>query len=406
MTNRLPLNWCECILEDVCSLENGIKSTDLNLPLLDAKYLRGKKESEYRNSGVVLNSGDYVILVDGENSGEIFSIKQKGIMGSTFKLLNFVPFCKKEYILYFIHSYQDLFRTNKKGAAIPHLNKEIFRNLELPVPPLAEQGRIVEKIEEIFAKIDAGVEKLKSAQEKIKQYKQSVLHSAFTGKLYKTTEWKELPLKDVCKIILGQSPDSQTYNDDGVGLPFFQGKADFTNMYPVVRHYCSQFSKIAEINDILLSVRAPVGAVNISNCKCCIGRGLAALREIKDVSLYKFIYYLIKFKENELHKRETGTTFKAITGDRLKTVPISLPTISEQERIVEEIEKMFAKADKMLEVVEKSLKFAEQLKQSVLKKAFEGKLVPQDPNDEPASVLLERIKSEKQQNEKVKGKRK
>ena len=281
----------------------------------------------------------------------------------------------------------------------------LLKKCNFPVPPLAEQGRIVERIEEIFAKIDAGVEKIKSAQEKIKQYKQSVLHSAFTGKLYKTTEWKELPLKDVCKIILGQSPDSQTYNDDGVGLPFFQGKADFTNMYPVVRHYCSQFSKIAEINDILLSVRAPVGAVNISNCKCCIGRGLAALREIKDVSLYKFIYYLIKFKENELHKRETGTTFKAITGDRLKTVPISLPTLSEQERIVEEIEKRFAKADKMLEVVEKSLESAEQLKQSVLKKAFEGKLVPQDPNDEPASVLLERIKSEKQQNEKAKGKR-
>lgn len=73
---------------------------------------------------------------------------------------------------------------------------------------------------------------------------------------------------------------------------------------------------------------------------------------------------------------------------------------------MEEIEKMFEKADKMLEVIEKSLKFAEQLKQSVLKRAFEGKLVPQDPNDEPASVLLERIKSEKQQNEKAKGKRK
>ena len=310
------------------------------------------------------------------------------------------------YRNYFIMNKRREIEKKAYGGAQPNISKQLIEDLNLLLPPLAEQGRIVGKIEEIFAKIDAGVEKLKSAQEKIKQYKQSVLHSAFTGKLYKTTEWKELPLKDVCKIILGQSPYSQTYNDDGVGLPFFQGKADFTNMYPVVRHYCSQFSKISEINDILLSVRAPVGAVNISNCKCCIGRGLAALREIKDVSLYKFIYYLIKFKENELHKRETGTTFKAITGDRLKTVPISLPTISEQERIVEEIEKRFAKADKMLEVVEKSLESAEQLKQSVLKKAFEGKLVPQDPNDEPASVLLERIKSEKQQNEKVKGKRK
>lgn len=417
--DKLPLNWCLCALEDVCSLENGIKSTDLNLPLLDAKYLRGKKEAEYRNSGVVLNSGNYVILVDGENSGEIFSIKQKGIMGSTFKLLNFTPFCKKEYILYFIYSYQDLFRTNKKGAAIPHLNKEIFKNLELSVPPLAEQGRIVDRIEEIFAKIDAGVEKLKSAQEKIKQYKQSVLHSAFTGKLEKVSNWKHAFLKEICnKITDGShfSPES----DNSYDYPYITVKDIFNDniMFSSAKKIKKiDYEKLVyngckpNIGDVLFSKDGTVGKVSLiqSNINFVVLSSLAILTPNYDKITSKFLFYMLKSPEflSEALKNKTGVAIRRIILATLKNIKVFYPSdISEQEKIVEEIEKRFAKADKMLEVVEKSLKSAEQLKQSVLKKAFEGKLVPQNPNDEPASVLLERIKSEKQQNEKVKGKRK
>lgn len=422
--DKLPLNWCECVLEDVCSLENGIKSTDLNLPLLDAKYLRGKKEAEYRNSGVVLNSGNYVILVDGENSGEIFSIKQKGIMGSTFKLLNFTPFCKKEYILYFIHSYQDLFRTNKKGAAIPHLNKEIFRNLELPVPPLAEQGRIVDRIEEIFAKIDAGVEKLKSAQEKIKQYKQSVLHSAFTGKLYKTTEWKSCTLGDIVskdKYAMKRGPFGSSLKKEYFvenGIRIFE-QYNPINEDPYWARYFITKEKFKEMEtfkagagDLLVSCSGTLGKILLLPDDVEDGIINQALLKIrldnnKVLNLF-FIHWFNSPKTQKLILDSVrGAAIQNIASVKeLKQINFPLPTLSEQEKIVEEIEKRFAKADKMLEVVEKSLKFAEQLKQSVLKKAFEGKLVPQDPNDEPASVLLERIKSEKQQNEKVKGKRK
>ena len=137
---------------------------------------------------------------------------------------------------------------------------------------------------------------------------------------------------------------------------------------------------------------------------------------IKNVALFKkseiilplFLKYFLETTKVQsiMTKEAKGSTQKFVPLGYLRTFPISLPTLPEQERIVEEIEKGFVKADKMLEVVEKSLESAEQLKQSVLKKAFEGKLVPQDPNDEPASVLLARIKSEKQQNEKAKGKKK
>ena len=84
-------------------------------------------------------------------------------------------------------------------------------------------------------------------------------------------------LGDICEINMGQSPDSSSYNDNNDGLPFFQGNADFGELYPTVRVWCSQPSKVANKNDILISVRAPIGALNIADCKCCIGRGIAAL---------------------------------------------------------------------------------------------------------------------------------
>ena len=90
--------------------------------------------------------------------------------------------------------------------------------------------------------------------------------------------WKIVKLGDLCDIVMGQSPPSSTYNSDGIGLPFFQGKAEFTELYPLTKKWCSEPKKIAELNDILLSVRAPVGDTNIANQKCCIGRGLAAIR--------------------------------------------------------------------------------------------------------------------------------
>ena len=86
-------------------------------------------------------------------------------------------------------------------------------------------------------------------------------------------------LEEICAINMGQSPDSSTYNEDGNGLPFFQGNADFGEIYPAVRMWCSEPTKIAREKDILISVRAPIGALNIANCECCIGRGFRWLME-------------------------------------------------------------------------------------------------------------------------------
>ena len=119
-------------------------------------------------------------------------------------------------------------------------------------------------------------------------------------------------LKDVCSINMGQSPDSNSYNDEGIGVPFFQGNADFGKRYPVTRKWCSAPTKMAASEDILISVRAPIGAMNYAKEDCCIGRGLAALTPNKAKVSPEFIFWLLKGKNAELNSKGTGSTFKAI----------------------------------------------------------------------------------------------
>ena len=147
----IPENWCWCRLGYICQLIDGEKVQNVNLPLLDAKYLRGKKQAEFLSVGKLAQINDLLILVDGENSGEVFINKENGIMGSTFKKLIINKKLYLPYVLAFISMNKDLLRNSKKGAAIPHLNKDIFFGLLLPLPPLEEQKRIVAAIEKMLS---------------------------------------------------------------------------------------------------------------------------------------------------------------------------------------------------------------------------------------------------------------
>ena len=140
-------------------------------------------------------------------------------------------------------------------------------------------------------------------------------------------------LSDICEIIMGQSPSSDSYNVKGQRLPFFQGNADFGKLYPSVRLWCNCPIKKAEAGDLLVSVRAPIGAVNLANQKCCIGRGLAALRPYRDKCDAMYLYYLIKAGKNKLNWLGTGSTFKAITRSSLLSFNVPDYCIAFQRKI-------------------------------------------------------------------------
>ena len=142
-----PSTWSIARLNAVCQLTDGLKIFGKQC-LLDAKYLRGKSSETILEQGKLVYKGDNIMLVDGENSGEVFIVPQDGYMGSTFKQLWISSSMYEPYVLAFIQFYKETLRNSKKGAAIPHLNKELFYGLIIGIPPLQEQRRIVQKIEQ------------------------------------------------------------------------------------------------------------------------------------------------------------------------------------------------------------------------------------------------------------------
>ena len=149
-------------------------------------------------------------------------------------------------------------------------------------------------------------------------------------------------LKDICSINMGQSPDSNSYNENGEGIPFFQGNGDFGEKYPVTRKWCSKPIKIANPEDILISVRAPIGAINYAKEKCCIGRGLAALTPDKSKVLSSFVFWVLKSKNQELNNKGTGSTFKAIGRKVLEETKVPNISLEDQVTCIEILERVYS----------------------------------------------------------------
>jgi type I restriction enzyme S subunit len=179
-------------------------------------------------------------------------------------------------------------------------------------------------------------------------------------------EWviENLGNEEVVELVMGQSPPSSTYNDKGQGLPFFQGNADFGEIYPSPTLYCSKSIKIAEKNDVLISVRAPVGDINIIPYEGCIGRGVSAIRPKKERLDYRYLFYYLKYDRTHFERISMGSTFKAIRKNELESYSLPLPPLPEQKRIAE----VLFTVDDAIQRVEEAITKTERLKQGLMQK--------------------------------------
>ena len=182
------------------------------------------------------------------------------------------------------------------------------------------------------------------------------------------------PLTEYCTLNMGQSPDSKTYNTQGKGLPFYQGNADFGETHPITRVWCSTPVKVAEEGDILISVRAPIGAMNMAVERCCIGRGLAALTPIRNKCSKQFLYYALQSKVDSLIAQGTGSTFKAISKKVLEATRIPAYSTIEQEQIAETI----GHVDNTIAARRKQLALLDQLVKSRFIELFGDPLIEDD----------------------------
>ncbi len=276
--------------------------------------------------------------------------------------------------------------------------------LKASILQMAMQGKLVEQRpeeetgEELYKEIQAEKKKL-IKEGKIKNQKPLSDISEAEIPFDIPDTWKWVRLGDITELIMGQSPKGENVFEGGQGIEFHQGKIHFSDDYLLESTLTTNApTKIVESNTVLLCVRAPVGTVNITPRTICIGRGLCGVRVFGGMDPYFMLNWLRAIKDSFV-KKATGTTFIAITGKVVEEEVIPLPPLAEQKRIVAKIEELmpfmeqYAAANTKLNTLNAS--FPEMMKKSILQEAVQGKLVPQDPNDEPASVLLKKIAEEK-----------
>lgn len=423
MRNNLPKNWCECKLEDCVEIILGQspKSETYNDKEEGIPFFQGKADfgTIYPNVRFYCNkpskiakNGDILLSIRAP-VGAVNISNLNCCIGRGLAALRGKGNIQNNFVYFLIKAYEIILHQQSTGTTFDAITGNALKNINIILPPLEEQGRIVEKIEELFSDIDNGIKDLKTAQAQIKQYRQSVLKSAFEGKLYKTSEWKEVKLEDVCSKITDGSHFSPKSKIDGL-YPYITVKdvkndiIDFANSKRIDKDEYDLLVKSGckpQLNDVLFSKDGTVGKVVLIkyNKEFVVLSSLAIIRP-KQIIESKFLYYILKSPQFliEATNKKVGVAIRRIILATLKKISVPLPTIPEQQQIVAEIEKRFAVADEMEKAVNDSLLQAEKLKQSILKQAFAGKLVPQNPNDEPAAVLLERIKATKENSTKGK----
>jgi type I restriction enzyme S subunit len=327
-----------------------------------------------------------------------------------------------QFLIYAINSnvVQNQFKAITKGTTRPRVNLTIVRDIELALPPLTEQHRIVAKIEELFSSLDKGIENLKTAQQQLKVYRQAVLKWAFEGKLTnKNVKDGELPegwRKDVVKnIALSiQYGYTESSSKEKIGPKFLRitdiqdYRVNWDDVpYCLIDEEAKQKYLLEDGDLVFARTGATVGKsflIKGEIPESIFASYLIRLRFPKQINdKYVWYYFQSPFYWSQIVDKQVGIGQPNVNGTKLGRLEIIIPrTLEEQKILVAEIESRLSVCDKIAESIEQSLSESESLRQSILKKAFEGKLVPQDPNDEPASKLLERIKAEKEKTESIK----
>jgi len=216
--------------------------------------------------------------------------------------------------------------------------REAFNDLILLLPPLSEQKAIASALSSLDDKIDL----LHCQNATLEKMAEILFRQWFVEEAKE--EWEEGKLGDEFDFTMGVSPPGESYNEEGIGIPMYQGNADFDFRFPKRRIYTTDCKKLAYKNDILISVRAPVGAQNMANEECCIGRGVAAFRYSRNKSFYSYTYYKLMSLMDEIKQfNETGTVFGSISKTDFESIDITIPDDKTIERFQIEAESIDSK---------------------------------------------------------------
>jgi len=417
-----------------------------NFPIIDQgqNYIGG-----YTNDNEKIINCNFPIIVFGDHTKIVKLINFKFAPGADgVKVVRPLSFFNPKIFFYFTKFLAKKIPDKGYSRHFQYIEKE-----KIPLPPINEQNRIAEKIEELFSDLDKATEDLKKTQEQLKIYRQAVLKAAFEGKL--TEEWRlknpykqdctvflykkieeanqlktkgDLPrrlppikLKDlyilpnewqwveahkVCQSVRDGTHDTPKYVEKGIPLITSKnlkiGEIDFKNVGYISEEDHKKIEERSGVRsgDILFGMIGTIGnPVIVKDEKKLSIKNVGLFKQNPKLIFSKYLKWWLEsnvlfniLKEKDLIR---GTTQKFISLGGLRVLPVPIPAVEEQEIIIQEVESRLSVSDKLEETVQQSLEKIEYLRQSILKKAFEGNLVPQNPEDEPVEKLLERIKQEK-----------
>jgi type I restriction enzyme S subunit len=381
-------SWESKKLGDVCSVIAG-QSPEGKYYNQNGKgmpFYQGKKEFKEKYIGQpttwttittkVAEAGDILMSVRAP-VGPVNFATQKICIGRGLAAIRSSNSILSEFLFHYLIKHESEI-TGNAGAVFNSINKAQIEAIEIPLPSVPEQKRIVAILNECFAAIDETKamteQNLKNAKDLFERYLQDIYNpNTRSVKRIMQEEWNLKRLGEICKIIPGQSPEGRFYNHHGKGTPFYQGKKEFGSIFiGAPTTWTTKTTKVAESGDILISVRAPVGPVNFATQRICIGRGLAAIRPSKSILKEYLFNYLIKH-ENEITGNE-GAVFSSINKAQIEALTIPTPSLSVQKSIVGQIENFRIKAQRLEALYRQKIKSLEELKKSILEKAFRGEL--------------------------------
>ena len=431
----LPKGWVWTTLQEACSKPQYgwttkataegtlrlLRTTDITDGNVNWETVPFCAEEPPDKEKYLLKTGDIVISRAG-SVGYSYLVKspQNAVFASyliRFKPLSMID---ENYLRFFLKSpdYWKIISKEKAGIALVNVNATKLKRIEIPLPPLTEQHRIVTKLDILFTQLDIAVDNLKKAQTQLQRYRQSVLKSAFDGELTKkwregkSDSWKSMKLSEFIMLESGSRPRGGVR---GIreGIPSLggehlnnEGSFNFKKIKYVPEEFFESLNK-GQINPndiIVVKDGATTGKTsfvdnNFPHKRAAVNEHLFIVRVDPKVTFPKFVfYYLFSSKgQKQILSDFRGATVGGISRNFPLKVDIPLPPLNEQEQIVSELERHLSVADEIEATIGAELKRAERMRQSILKHAFTGKLVLQDPNDEPACVLLEKIRDEKEE---------
>ena len=428
----IPKNWKVKKLGEVCdvldNLRKPINSTERQ------QRIAGKSQSElfpyYGATGQVgwidsfITDGEYILIgEDGAPFLDIYKDKAYKVKGKTWVnnhahiLKGKTEIILDDFALYYLNSIK--YREFVNGTTRLKLTKSNLVDIPFVIPPLPEQQAIVAKIEELLSDLENGKQQLQTAQQQLKVYRQSLMKWAFEGKLTNNNVkegelpkgWKWVSINEIGKVKGGKRlPPKHQYSEEETEYVYIMAGNLKEGTVKNKPKYIKE-----ETYKALLNYKVTGGEVYITIVGACIGdagivpenigksiltENAAKIVELKDVH-NKYLSRWINSLNCQLQikRKILSATLGKLALTRIGTLEIPLPSIKEQQHIIDELESKLTVCDKIEETISHSLQQAETLRQSILKKAFEGKLVAQNPNDEPAPKLLERIKAESPKNE-------